>query len=145
MYLSVQEFIARVGEKQAIELTDRENVYQVNTAVAEVALADATACIDGYLCARYTVPLVDVPLNIKRICCDITRFYLSSMSETRSTDEIKERFEMAIKQLEKLSAGDNSLGLDPGTGEEIATEDDTILFSNSGNRIFSRDIEDDSN
>ncbi|TRC35201.1 DUF1320 domain-containing protein, partial [Mannheimia haemolytica] len=70
MYALVDDFVLRIGEQESIELTDREMVGVVDEATLEVALADSSSQIDGYLSGRYRLPLKTVPQNLKRICCD---------------------------------------------------------------------------
>ena len=54
-YATVSDFILRVGELDAIELTDRDRTGSVDTTVLNVALSDSSSQIDGYLSARYWI------------------------------------------------------------------------------------------
>ncbi|MFS7554044.1 gp436 family protein, partial [Pasteurella multocida] len=81
MYATINDFISRVGEFQVMELTDRENIGEVNQAVLTIALLDSSSQIDGYLVGRYKLPLKTIPQNLTRICCDLTRYRLASMSD----------------------------------------------------------------
>ena len=47
-YASAEDFVLRVGEVQAIELTDRDLTGQVNDNLLDVALSDSSSQIDGY-------------------------------------------------------------------------------------------------
>lgn len=137
MYATADDFVLRIGEQQAIELTDRDRTGEINQQVLAVALADSSSQIDGYLLGRYPLPLVTVPDNLVRICCDIARYRLVSMSEVTITDEIIERYKLSLKELEQIASGKISLGI---ASNEVQAEDSVgVMFSNPGNRIFSRD------
>lgn len=137
-YASVEDFVLRVGEVQAIELTDRDLLGEVNENLLEVALVDSSSQIDGYLAARYTLPLVTVPQNLVRLCCDLARYRLASMSGVKITDEIIERYKLSLKELQDISTGKVSLGL-PLADEGADGQDNGVIFTNPKNRIFSRD------
>ena len=137
MYATADDFVLRIGEQQAIELTDRDRTGEINQQVLAVALADSSSQIDGYLLGRYPLPLVTVPDNLVLICCDIARYRLVSMSEVTITDEIIERYKLSLKELEQIASGKISLGI---ASNEVQAEDSVgVMFSNPGNRIFSRD------
>ena len=123
MYATVKDFVLRIGEFQAIQLTDRDREGVVNESVLTIALSDSTSQIDGYLSARYRLPLPTIPQNLTRICCDLTRYRLASMSEVTITDEI--------------IAGKISLGID--IEDEQQSDGNVVMFTNPNNRIFGRD------
>ncbi|OOF86713.1 hypothetical protein BKG93_02300 [Rodentibacter ratti] len=138
-YASVDDFVLRVGEVQAIELTDRDLLGEVNENLLEIALADSSSQIDGYLAARYTLPLATVPQNLVRLCCDLARYRLASMSGVKITDEIIERYKLSLKELQDISSGKVSLGLPLADEEGSDSQDSGVIFTNPKNRIFSRD------
>lgn len=142
MYAQAQDFIVRVGELQALQLTDRDNVGGINYAVLEIGLSDSSSQIDGYLSARYKLPLSTIPQNLTRICCDLTRYRLCSMSDVAITDEIIERYKLSIKELEALASGKISLGIeDESVNADVTNTDSAVQFFNGNNRIFARDYE----
>lgn len=107
-YETVAGLIARFGEDELIQLTDRAGAHAVDGAIAQRALDDAAAEIDGYLAARYQLPLPTVPALLARIACDIARYLLW---EDRASDEVRRRYEDARKILESIARGTVSLGL----------------------------------
>lgn len=139
MYATVKDFVLRIGEFQAIQLTDRDREGVVNESVLTIALSDSTSQIDGYLSARYRLPLPTIPQNLTRICCDLTRYRLASMSEVTITDEIITRYKLSLKELEDLAAGKISLGID--IEDEQQSDGNVVMFTNPKNRVFSRDNE----
>lgn len=137
MYATVKDFVLRIGEFQTIQLTDRDREGVVNESVLTIALSDSTSQIDGYLSARYRLPLPIIPQNLTRICCDLTRYRLVSMSEVTITDEIITRYKLSLKELEDLAAGKISLGID--IEDDQQSDGNVVMFTNPNNRIFGRD------
>jgi phage gp36-like protein len=75
----------------------------------EKALSDASSECDVYLNARYEMPLPVVPPVLLGCCVDIAVYNLAT-GPGRS-DEIKERYDRAIKLLDRISKGTADLGL----------------------------------
>lgn len=109
MYASVADMIERFGETEIVELTDLEHTGQVDTAMAEQALTDATAEIDGYLAARYRLPVTDTPRLLSLLCTDIARYRLQ---RGVTTDQARQRYEDALAQLKAIARGEINLPLD---------------------------------
>ena len=109
MYAELTDLVDRFGLMEVTQVTDRAEppAGEPDQAVADKALADAAAEIDVYVGAAYTLPLPSVPEVLKRICCDIARYRLW---EDRATDEIRRRYEDAVKLLDRISKGSVSLG-----------------------------------
>lgn len=139
MYAQVDDFVVRIGERESIELTDREMHGVVDEDLLQVALADSSSQIDGYLSGRYKLPLATVPQNLVRICCDLTRYHLTSKSSVTMTEEVENRYKFCLKELENISKGVVSLSLDEEAAAESADGENTVQFFNGGNRIWGRD------
>ncbi len=103
-YLTAIEFIQRVGEAEAIELTNLDNpsAIAVNTTRLELALTDATSEINGYLANRYDVPLINIPGFIKLYCLDIARYRLA---ENNAPEAYKQKYDTAIARLKDIEKG----------------------------------------
>lgn len=109
MYCTLEDLTTRYGEEEIRQLTDREADGDIVTSITDRAIADAKATIDGYLASHYSLPLAAIPANLKRIACDITRFYLY---ENDVTDIVQIRFDQALRYLEQVARGTISLGPD---------------------------------
>lgn len=139
-YATVADFVLRVGELQALQLTDRDETGEINEQLLALGLSDSSSQMDGYLSARYALPLSSIPQNLVRLCCDLTRYRLASMSGAGITDEIVERYKLSLKELEQLAKGAISLGLPEATANAEDSEfSGAVFFSNNQNRVFSRD------
>ncbi|MCX8016394.1 MAG: DUF1320 family protein [Rhodocyclaceae bacterium] len=107
-YATVDDLIARYGEAEVIQRTDRANAGVVDADVAQRALDDAAAEIDGYLAARYALPLPTVPATLVRLACAIARYRLW---EDVASERVRQDYEDARRLLEAISRGAVSLGL----------------------------------
>lgn len=139
LYADVEDFVVRIGERESIELTDRDGLGVVDEALLVVALKDSSSQIDGYLSGRYRLPLATVPQNLTRICCDLARYHLTSKSSVTMTEEVENRYKFCLKELENISKGIVSLGLEESSVEDMANGDNSVQFFNGGNRIWGRD------
>ncbi len=131
-YATLDDLRRRFGEEELIQLTDRAHAGAIDTDVVDRALSDATAEMDGYLAARYQLPLGSVPLVLVRLCADIARYYLY---DDHATDQVTERHKAAVETLKRISNGQVSLGLD-AEGESPETADGAEMTS--GGRIWDR-------
>lgn len=103
----------RFGLDELIQRTDKVAPYtgSVVDCVLDRAIADANAEIDGYVGARYALPLPDpVPPVLVPIACDIARYRLFDDSVP---EIVRQRYEDAIARLKDIAAGRLSLGIDP--------------------------------
>lgn len=100
------------GASRADWTSDEIAVADLAAAAVDAALADAGALIDGYLRARYTLPLTTVPLPLKRVAGDAARFYLM---DDKATEEVRGRFEALNKLLQQIRDGRFTLGAEDPT------------------------------
>ena len=137
MYATLQNMLDRFGETEIAQLTDIGEVATggVVQAVLDRALEDADAEINGYLAARYTLPLTSTPTLLVGIASDIARYrlYRDQVSET-----VNARYKAAVKLLENIAAGKVSLGLDASSAP--APVSDSVHFG-TPTRVFARDVE----
>jgi phage gp36-like protein len=134
-YASQQDLVDRFGEQELIQLTDRGDppAGAVDATAVAHALADADAEIDSYL-GRYTLPLTVVPAALERIACDIARYRLY---EDRATEQVRARYDDALRFLRAVGEGKLTLG--PDTGGRVAdAASDTIAFE-PGQKVFGRE------
>lgn len=132
--------VARFGDLEVLELSDRNNNGHIDNDVVNLALDDATAEINGYL-TRYKVPFETVPPLLTRLACDIARYRLSRVGGHQGTEDIDRRYKIdVLDTLKAIAKGLISLGGDDGnnaTGDE-----NTVVFLNNNNRVFKRDYTD---
>lgn len=131
-YATQQNMIDRFGEQELIELTDHANAGSINVTVLGQALADADAEINAYLVSRYTLPLASVPPVLVKFAADVARYQLY---DTRATEQVKARYDDAIKFLKLLASGAVSLGAD-ADDQPVAVAGGASI--SSGGRDFGR-------
>lgn len=104
MYATLDQLKERFSEKMLLSLTDRATPAAgvIDEDVVDRALADTQAQIDGYLAARYKLPLVDTPALVTDLALVIAIYKLHRKSPD---DKIKEDYNQAIKTLRDISAG----------------------------------------
>lgn len=83
--------------------------------IVQRALQDADDTINGYISARYTLPLQVVPGALNRVACELARYFLF---DDQVTDVIKDRYTAAMKWLAEVAKGMVSLGADAESGEQ---------------------------
>ncbi|MGI2227052.1 gp436 family protein [Shewanella frigidimarina] len=135
MYANTDNMLSRFGEQDLMLLTEREGSVpgQINIAVLEQALRDASAEIDGYIVGRYTLPLTTVPAVLERNCCDIARYFLYG---DKAPEQVEKRYNAVVKYLALVSKGDISLGL-ADTGE-VASQSELVVSIDSAGTVFGR-------
>ena len=131
-YATQADLEARFRQQELIELTDESGIGVIDAAAVAVALADADSEINGYLAGRYALPLAQTSPELVRLACDIARYKLY---DTRATEQVKARYDDAIKKLRDVSRGVASLGIDQAS-QPVAVAGSASI--SSGGRDFSR-------
>lgn len=103
-YISDQDLIDRFGAKRLAELTDRSDppTGSIVSSVLDRAVVDAAALIDGFLAARYTLPLTAIPPLVTRLAGDIVVY---SLYTDRAPEKIAADYQSALKTLAQIAAG----------------------------------------
>lgn len=109
-YATLADLVARYGEGELVSLTDVNSSGAINVGVLNQAISDADSEIDSYVAVRFSLPLATVPTELTRVACDIARYRLY---DDRAPDEIRKRYEDAVKWLAAVANGSRSLGLPP--------------------------------
>lgn len=132
-YATVSQLAERYQRRNLDLLTgSRTETGDPDDSVAESALTDATALIDSYISARYTLPLSVVPATLALQCCVIAWYLLQDVSATEQTTR---RYSDALKWLADVRDGKIPLGVD-AAGSAPVTEDLAEVVSDPA--VFSR-------
>lgn len=126
----------RFGLDELIQRTDKFQPYTgaVVDAVLSRAIADADAEIDGFVGARYALPLCEpVPAVLVPIACDIARYRLY---DDAVPEIVRQRYEDAVSRLKDIAAGRLTLGIDPAS----TTPASAGVRFRSRDRVFSDDL-----
>jgi phage gp36-like protein len=137
-YCTLEDLGKIMPEQDLIELTDDDvPAAVIVTANVDKAIADAGELIDGYLRARYSLPLTPAPGLINTLACDIAVYRLYARRVKLTPPEgVSERYKNALKLLDLIQKGAISLG-DGGTPTPEASGDSVSVTA--ADRIFTRD------
>ena len=130
-YATLTDLIERFGENGLVSLTDVNRSGIINIVTIDRAIADADSEIDSYIAVLYSLPLASVPTELTRVACDIARYRLYGL---KPLEEVRKRYEDAVKWLAGVASGSRSLGL-PTAQAPVASN--LAQFSSSGS-VFSR-------
>ncbi len=133
-YATQVDMVNRFGDAEVIQLTDRANIGEIDVTVLANALASSEQEINAYLDARYAVPLGTVPIIVRDFTCDITRYRLCG-AEVVETEEIRRRYEDAVKFFMNVAKGVISLGLDVSSQAQAPSSG---VLSGNADRVFSQ-------
>lgn len=136
MYASQEDMINAFGEEEVIALTNLEDLGNaIDSTRLNAALDYAEGEIDSRLGARFTLPLLSVPLILRNKALDIARYQLE---HGKPREDVVRRYEDAIKWLDQVVAGKVSLGDAIATPTTIPVEVIERPVYASNPRIFSR-------
>lgn len=132
-YVVAADLIARYGEPDYVQLTDRDRDGQPDELVVEGACVAATAEIDGYLARRYPVPLAMIPERIKLAATVIAWFHLHVQGLGSDAPERLAYLDQ-VKWLQAVAAGTADV---PGLAVTVAAPSAGAVFVGP-DRTFSR-------
>lgn len=136
-YATIADLTARLGEARMVQLTDLASppLGLVDDAVAQRALDDAQAEIDGYLLGRYALPLEPPPAALRVHACVIAHYRLlgSAAGEVERAD-----YAASIKYLQAVAEG--KVVLTPPSQAVEPAGLGTVLF-NAGSKVMGREAE----
>jgi phage gp36-like protein len=137
-YASVQDMVNRYPNRDLVQLTNEDPAAtSVNQTPITLALADASSEIDGYIEARFTLPLTDPPPVLNRLATDIAMYRLQTLRPLHDLQDARRRYEDAVAVLEKVAAGELTLGIAvDGKEPQVAGAVETVQ---GPVRIFDRD------
>jgi phage gp36-like protein len=138
-YATPTDLALRHGADRLIELTDRDSDGFGDDPQIAQALLDASYEIDGYLAARYRLPLPTVPPLLARIACDIAIYRLLSLRRMGDIEDARQRYEDARRLLESISKGVVALGLPADLPDPQQPQPSLAAASVGSQRVMGRD------
>ena len=134
-YATQQNCIDRFGEDMVIVATDRANAGSIDTDILGKALTDADATINSYISGLPGYPFDPVPDILELLACDVA-LYLAARPTGVATETDRERYENAIKYLEKV--GSQKIRLPYDDGDAFIEPNSTADVVVAGTREFTR-------
>lgn len=129
-YLSIMDFVARVGLPEVIRATDGIGDGRIDRDMLVNALIDAQALVDTYFASRYMVPLIDPPLVVKKFVADLAR---AALYPSGAPDGVAEQAKATTRLLERIQSGAVQLPL--ATPPVPAVSENPILIA-PGRRAY---------
>jgi phage gp36-like protein len=102
--------VQRFGEPELLHLTDAGRTGSIDATIVSMALDDATAEVDSYLSSVLSAPLTTTPVILVSVTCDVARYRLYS-GIGGQTEQVKDRYDAAVRWLRDVSAGKAKLGI----------------------------------
>ncbi|GAB4389038.1 MAG: hypothetical protein Kow0025_11970 [Thermodesulfovibrionales bacterium] len=136
-YSSVDDMKGLLPEEVLVQLTDDEGLGSVNRQRVEEAIAQADAEIDSWCGERYAVPFSTVPAVVKKMSADIAVYNLYCRRVAEMPEVRKDRYRNAVRQLEAISKGAVSLGVDPAPSASRDGRAETNKAASD--QVFTRD------
>lgn len=138
-YASQDDLTQRFGEAELVQLTDPMGAGVADAAVIAVALTDADQVINGYVAARYAVPLAPVPDLVRRWACDLARYFLHSAGVP---ELVEKNYLAAVAGLKDVAKGIVRLEA-AGLSATTAPADDFGALVDAAPRVFdARNLDD---
>lgn len=125
-YLTIAEFVDRVGLDEAVAMTDRAGAGRIDRGYLVAALRDAQALVDLNLAARYAVPIAIVPDAIKTAIADLARARLYPRG---APDGVSDAAKAATALLARIAGGALPLPLPAGQTAASADSVAPVLFT----------------
>jgi phage gp36-like protein len=121
VYATIQDIIDLYGEQTLIRVSDVNRDRQYDAEVVEAALENADDEINVYLSSQYDTPLPYTTRSLRRVAINIA-VYTMALGRAERTDEMRKRYEDAIKLLMMMKDGKVGLGLPlvDGDGDGVA-------------------------
>ena len=139
-YATQTQLTERFGAAMLVNLTDRAAIATgvIDVAVIARALADTDAMIDGYLAARYTLPLAEVPPLVADLAMQIAIYKLHV---NEPDPKISKDYDNALKMLRDIGAGAvriSAAGIEPAgaTANGVVVTDRERPFTESAMKGF---------
>lgn len=136
-YISQSDIVpGLLTEEQLVQLTqDDVDADEVDSDVVTAVIAEAEAEVDGYLGARYALPLDSTPQIVKSLAARVTRYRLHTRRPGSIADWLQRDYDTATRLLEKISTGVVTLGVQP----EADPNSERVVKTNGQTRTLSRD------
>lgn len=110
MYATIDDLKKAVPESMVVRLSDDEALGGVGVDIVQEAIDSSGAEIDGYIGERVVLPpAAPYPLILVKLCVDIAVYNLYSRLMEDIPETRKDRYDAAIRFLERFAGGDGYL------------------------------------
>ena len=131
IYATLDDLHERAGEDEIRQIADHDGDGTADPDVIDAALADATNMVNGYVSAKYPLPLHPAPDLLRTYTVSIARYKLHRHG---APDHVEKHHDDAIKALYQISKGTIALPVADGS---IETPNAGVHRSYSPPQVFS--------
>lgn len=134
-YATIADLQDRLGEPRLVQLTDRGDppLGLIDEGVAQKALDDADAEIDGYLAGRYTLPLLPAPPVLRVHALTIAHYRLLGAAVDEA---MREDYKTVRQYLERVA--DGRVALLPPAAVPPVVGAGSVMFA-PGSKVMGRE------
>ena len=129
-YATADDMLARFGETELVNATDREGTGLIDAVRIGVALTAADNEIEAAIASKYSLPLASIPSRLVDLACDIARY---KMYPLEAPQLVRDRYSDAKAALLRIARGDETLVISGGAPTATAT--DAVQFVTSERRM----------
>jgi len=135
MYCTIDDLKKAIPESMLIRLSDDESEGDISKGTVQEAIDSAGAEIDGYIGDRLALPLDEpYPAVLVKFCADIAVYNVYSRLREEMPDTRKERYDNAIRFLERFADGKGYIGAggedaQPSAAHLVDTREKTFDFT----------------
>lgn len=110
-YATIESMIEVFGDEDLTKITDTQPPYtgEINVAKLQRAIDAANSEVDSHLSAKLNVPTVINSAFVQTLAHDIAR-YRVVLGNARESKRDVERYDDAVKNLEKINKGEQGTG-----------------------------------
>ncbi|MEI2806250.1 MAG: DUF1320 domain-containing protein [Albidovulum sp.] len=124
-YATLTDLIDRAGDAEMRQIADRDRDTVIDQAVVDAALVHADNLVNGYVGAKYDVPLATVPDLVRTWAVSIARYILH---RNGAPEHVAQDYKDAVAALKDVAAGRIALPVAAGS-EPLASSGGEILAS----------------
>lgn len=142
-YCTVDDILEILPEAQVIRLTDDENSGAYDPGKVQGAIDAAAEEINSYLGGRVALPIAGaIPPILKKFNADMAAYNLYSRVAEEIPSTRKDRYDNAVKLLEKIAEGKLTLGLQPPPDAPAAADCENAAQVQTRSKIFDEKVMD---
>lgn len=110
-YATLPDLIERAGEKEILQVADRDRDGIPDPDVIAAAIRDGMNVVNGYVATKYRVPFGSVPDLVRTWTVSIARY---TLHRNTPPTHVRDDYDDAIAALKDVAAGRNVLPVEEG-------------------------------
>ncbi|MDR5655424.1 gp436 family protein [Ruixingdingia sedimenti] len=122
-YATLADLVERAGEAEVRQIADRDRDGVPDPDVIGAALQDASDLIDGYVGARYDIPLASIPPQLRPWAVSIARY---TLHRNGAPTWVEQDYKDALAALKDVAHGLIALPVAAGDTPPVAVTGQTM-------------------